>query len=89
MASDDEGEEFEVEAERPEPISDDEWDSAEMSVDERSGDDENSQAEAVILEIPPTGDLEQDVTDKGEGGSFLPPPVTQLINSLRRRFSGR
>jgi hypothetical protein len=33
---------------------------------ERSGDDENSQAEAVILEIPPTGDLEQDVTDKGE-----------------------
>jgi hypothetical protein len=33
-------------------------DSAEMSVDERSGDDENSQAEAVILEIPPTGDLE-------------------------------
>ncbi|KAJ5277815.1 hypothetical protein N7524_003968 [Penicillium chrysogenum] len=89
MASDDEWEEFEVEAERPEPISDDEWDSAEMSVDERSGDDENSQAEAVILEIPPTGDLEQDVTDKGEGGSFLPPPVTQLINSLRRRFSGR
>lgn len=42
MASDDEWEEFEVEAERPEPISDDEWDSAEMSVDERSGDDENS-----------------------------------------------
>jgi hypothetical protein len=34
---------------RPEPISDDEWDSAEMSVDERSGDDENSQAETVIL----------------------------------------
>jgi hypothetical protein len=31
MASDDEWEEFEVEAERPEPISDDEWDSAEMS----------------------------------------------------------
>ena len=79
MASDDEWEEFEVEAERHEPISD----------DERSGDDENSQAEAVILEIPPTGDLEQDVTDKGEGGSFLPPPVTRLINSLRRRFSGR
>ncbi|KAJ5471499.1 hypothetical protein N7530_008856 [Penicillium desertorum] len=68
MASDDEWEEFEVEAERHEPVSDDEWDSAEMSVDERSGDDENSQAEAVILEIPPTGDLEQDVTDKGEGG---------------------
>ncbi|KAJ6163816.1 hypothetical protein N7497_003795 [Penicillium chrysogenum] len=68
MASDDEWEEFEVEAERPEPISDDEWDSAEMSVDERSGDDENSQAETVILEIPPTGDLEQDGTDKGEGG---------------------
>jgi hypothetical protein len=89
MASDDESEEFEVEEERHEPISDDEWDSAEMSVDERSGDDENSQAEAVILEIPPTGDLEQDVTDKGEGASFLPPPVTRLINSLRRRFSGR
>jgi hypothetical protein len=60
-----------------------------MSVDERSGDDENSQAEAVILEIPPTGDLEQDVTDKGERDSFLPPPVTRLINTLRRRFSGR
>jgi hypothetical protein len=45
-----------------------EWDSAEMSVNERSGDDQNSQAETVIQEIPPTGDLEQDVTDKGEGG---------------------
>ncbi|KAJ5277746.1 hypothetical protein N7524_003899 [Penicillium chrysogenum] len=89
MASDEEWEEFEVEAERPEPISDYEWDSAEMSVDERSGDDENSQAETAVLEIPPTDGLEQDMMAKGEDDSFLPPPVTRLINSLRRRFSSR
>ncbi|KAI3095274.1 hypothetical protein CBS147333_9810 [Penicillium roqueforti] len=86
-ASDEEWEEFEVEAERPEPISDDEWGSAEMSVDERSEDDENSKADTVILESPPTDDLEQDLADKGED-SFLLPPVTWLINSIRRRFSG-
>ncbi|KAF3001051.1 hypothetical protein E8E15_000151 [Penicillium rubens] len=80
---------FEVQAKRPELISNDEWDSAEMGVDERSGDEENSQAETVILEIPPTGDLEQDVTDKDEGVSFLPRPDRRLINSLRGRFPGR
>ncbi|KAJ9480643.1 hypothetical protein VN97_g12902 [Penicillium thymicola] len=86
-ASDEEWEEFEVEAERAEPISDDEWGSAEMSVDERSEDDENSQADTVILESPPTDDLEQDLASKGED-SLLLPPVTWLINSIRRRFSG-
>jgi hypothetical protein len=59
-----------------------------MSVDERSGDDENSQAETAVLEIPPTNCLEQDITAKGEDDSFLPPPVTRLINNIRRRFSG-
>ena len=44
-------------AERPEPMSDDEWSSAKMSVDERSEDDENSQAATVTLESPPTDDL--------------------------------
>jgi hypothetical protein len=39
--SDEEWEEFEVEAERPEPISEDEWSSAETSIDERLEDDEN------------------------------------------------
>ncbi|KAF2996348.1 hypothetical protein E8E15_000433, partial [Penicillium rubens] len=74
--------------ERPEPMSDDEWSSAKMSVDERSEDDENSQAATVTLEIPPTNCLEQDITAKGEDDSFLPPPVTRLINNIRRRFSG-
>lgn len=87
MASDEEWEEFEVEAERPEPISDDEWGSAAMSVDELSEDVENSQTATVILESPPTDDLEQDLADKDED-SFLFPPVTWLINSIRRRFSG-
>ncbi|KAJ5522372.1 hypothetical protein N7527_006487 [Penicillium freii] len=40
--SDEEWEEFKAEAEMPEPISDDEWGLAEMSVDERSEDNENS-----------------------------------------------
>jgi hypothetical protein len=86
-ASDEEWEEFEEEAERPEPISDDEWSSAEMSVDERSEDDGNNQAATVMLESPPTDDSEQDLADKGED-SFLLPPFTWLINSIRRRFSG-
>jgi hypothetical protein len=86
-ASDEEWEEFEEEAERPEPISDDEWSSGEMSVDERLEDDGNSQAATVILESPPTDDLEQDLTGKGDD-SFLFPPVTWLINSTRRIFSG-
>ncbi|KAJ5481400.1 hypothetical protein N7475_000212 [Penicillium sp. IBT 31633x] len=86
-ASDEEWEEFEEEAERPEPISNDEWSSAEMSVDERSEDDGNNQAATVMLESPPTDDSEQDLADKGED-SFLLPPVTWLINSIRRRFSG-
>lgn len=55
-ASDEEWEEFEGETERPGPISDDEWGSAEMSVDKRSEDDENSKADTVILESPPTDD---------------------------------
>ncbi|KAJ5350258.1 hypothetical protein N7541_007985 [Penicillium brevicompactum] len=76
-ASDEEWEEFEVEAERPELISD----------DGGSEDDENSKAETVILESPPTDDPEQDLADKGDD-SFLSPPVTWLINSIRRRFSG-
>lgn len=76
-SSDEEWEEFEVEAERPGPISD----------DERSDDDENSQEDTVILESPPTDDLEQDLADKGED-SFRLPPVTWLINSIRKRFSG-
>ncbi|CAG8384990.1 unnamed protein product, partial [Penicillium salamii] len=86
-ASDEEWEEFEEEAERPEPISDDEWSSGEMSVDERSEDDGNNQAATVILESPPTDDLEQGRADKGEH-SFLSPPVTWLINSIRRKFLG-
>ena len=76
-ASDEEWEEFEVEAERPELISD----------DGGSEDDENSQADTVLLESPPTDDPEQDLADKGDD-SFLSPPVTWLINSIRRRFSG-
>ncbi|CAG8081639.1 unnamed protein product [Penicillium salamii] len=72
-ASDEEWEEFEEEAERPEPISDDEWSSGEMSVDERSEDDGNNQAATVILESPPTDDLEQGRVDKGED-SFLSRP---------------
>ncbi|CAG8140155.1 unnamed protein product, partial [Penicillium salamii] len=86
-ASDEEWEEFEEEAERPEPISDDEWSSGEMSVDERSEDDGNNQAATVILESPPTDVLEQGRADKGEH-SFLSPPVTWLINSIRRKFLG-
>ncbi|KAJ5481367.1 hypothetical protein N7475_000179 [Penicillium sp. IBT 31633x] len=86
-ASDEEWEEFEEEAESPEPISDNEWSSAEMSFDERSEDDGNNQAATVILESPPTDDLEPDLADKGEDSSLLP-PVKWLINSIRRRFSG-
>lgn len=86
-ASDEEWEEFEEEAERPEPISDDEWSSGEMSVDERSEDDGNSHAATVILESPPTDDLEQHLGDKGDDSSLFP-PVTWLINSIRRRFLG-
>lgn len=76
-ASDEEWEEFEVEAKRPELIGD----------DGGSEDDENSKADTVILESPPTDDPEQDLADKGDD-SFLSPPVTWLINSIRRRFSG-
>ncbi|CAG8209441.1 unnamed protein product [Penicillium salamii] len=75
--SDEEWKEFEVEAERPELISD----------DEGSEDDENSKADTVILESPPTDDPEQDLADKGNN-SFLSPPVTWLINSIRRFSDG-
>ena len=88
-ASNEEWEEFETEAERPEPISEDEWSPAEASIDERPEDDENSEADTVILESAPTDDLGQDMADEGDEDSFLPPPVTRLINSVRRRFSGR
>ncbi|KAJ6170919.1 hypothetical protein N7485_007048 [Penicillium canescens] len=87
-AGNEEWEEFETEAERPEPISEDEWSPAEASIDERPEDDENSEADTVILESAPTDDLGQDMADEGDEDSFLPPPVTRLINSVRRRFSG-
>ncbi|CAI7677346.1 unnamed protein product, partial [Penicillium palitans] len=80
--------EFESEAQRPQPISEDEW-SPEASIDVRPGDDENSEADTVILESAPTDDLGQDMADEGEEVSFLPPPVTMLINSVRRRFSDK
>ena len=88
-ASNEEWEEFETEAERPEPISEDEWSPAEASIDVRQWEDENSEADTVILESAPTDDLGQNMADEGEGDSFLPPPVTRLINSVRRRFSSR
>ncbi|KAJ5340406.1 hypothetical protein N7541_009530 [Penicillium brevicompactum] len=78
---DEEWEEFGSRAERPEPISDEEWTPAAMSVDERSEDDGNSHAATVILESPPTDDLEQHLGDKGDDSSLFP-PVTWLINRL-------
>ena len=55
-ASNEEWEEFETETERPEPISEDEWSPAEASIDERPEDDENSEADTVILESAPMDD---------------------------------
>jgi hypothetical protein len=88
-ASNEEWEEFETEAERSKPISEDEWSPAEASIDVRPWEDKNSKADTVILESAPTDDLGQDMAEEGKEDSFLSPPITRLINSVRRRFSGR
>ncbi|EKV04718.1 hypothetical protein PDIG_41380 [Penicillium digitatum PHI26] len=86
---DEEWEEFGVRAERPEPISDDERSSTEAGYDGHPKNDKNSQAATEVLESPSADDLGRDMTDESEEDSFLPSPVTQILNRIWRRFSGR
>ncbi|CAG8889854.1 unnamed protein product [Penicillium egyptiacum] len=69
-ASNEEWEEFETEAERPERISEDEWSPAEASIDVRPWEDENSEADTVILESAPTDDLGQNMADEARRTRF-------------------
>ena len=63
--------------------------SAKAGINERLEGDQNSEADTAILESACTDDLGQDMAEEGKEDSFLPPPITWLINSVRRRFLGR